>query len=206
MTMTFTPFTLPAPRPPEPAIGTVLGFEKTFPGVVVSKTYSYAALHADPGWYLTGKTFLAAAFTWGELLDFIGGPKDWARVGIAIGWAPLIDMPAGAALAAEMSNVRPRGTSDLNRVNTSPAGTEPAVGWTVGDIYDTPNESGVRGAPPEYVQALRDADGKGPMLARDLSNPGRWYWTDGRTGDPGDWHTAACAAHGALVVVRTGTR
>lgn len=91
--------TLPVPSffPLEPATGypaelepgTVIGFTKRYsedgPG------YSFAAVHvARMGWYLTGPKYAGRPMAWTDLLDFIGEPSDWRKVGVVNTWAPLV--------------------------------------------------------------------------------------------------------------------
>jgi hypothetical protein len=83
------PFEQPAARPIELAPGTVLGFTKRYredgPG------YSFVAIHVDRlGWYLTGPNYAGVPQSWDNLIDFIGGPEEWARVGVVTSWAPLV--------------------------------------------------------------------------------------------------------------------
>jgi hypothetical protein len=85
----FVPFEAVPARPEELAPGTVLGFTKRYredgPG------YSFVALRVDrKGWYLSGLKHPGTPMDWDELLDFIGGPDDWARVGVVTAWTPLV--------------------------------------------------------------------------------------------------------------------
>lgn len=89
----FTPFSRPAKRPAEPEVGTVLGFEVQFEAD--GTRYSYAAIRATSaakGWYLSGPRYAAQPLTWDQLLDFIGEPQDWARVGVVESWVTLGDL------------------------------------------------------------------------------------------------------------------
>ena len=87
----FTPFSRPVPRPTEPELGMVVGFEIQFEAD--GPRYSYAAIHAVEGkWYVSGPVHGAKYFTWSKLLDFIGGPDDWARVGVVESWVTLRDL------------------------------------------------------------------------------------------------------------------
>lgn len=85
----FFPFEPPIVRPVEPMPGSVLGFTKQYredgPG------YAFAAVHVDRrGWYLTGPNYAGDPIDWDVLLDFIGGPDEWARVGVVATWTPLV--------------------------------------------------------------------------------------------------------------------
>lgn len=87
----FTPFPRPVARPAEPEVGTVIGFAKQFSED--GPVYSFAAIHATKGqWYLSGPRHGTQAMTWDHLLDFIGGPLDWARVGVVGSWDRLGDL------------------------------------------------------------------------------------------------------------------
>lgn len=87
----FTPFPRPVARPAEPEEGTVIGFAKQFQED--GPTYSFAAIHAVKGqWFLSGPRHGGRAMTWDALLDFIGGPLDWARVGVVGSWDHLGDL------------------------------------------------------------------------------------------------------------------
>lgn len=89
----FSPFPTPVPRPAEPEVGMVIGFAKQYSedGTV----YSFAAIRATDrvrGWYLSGPRYSGHAYTWDALLDFIGGPAEWARIGVITEWSPLGDL------------------------------------------------------------------------------------------------------------------
>ena len=87
----FNPFPVPAMRPAEPGMGTVLGFTKQY--AEDGPTYSFVALRAVQsrrGWYLSGPRNAAQPLDWDTLLDFIGGPDEWAQVGVATGWARMV--------------------------------------------------------------------------------------------------------------------
>lgn len=85
----WVPFEQPVPLPIEPAPGTVLGFTKRYHED--GPAYSFAAIHvARLGWYLTGPKYAGHPVQWDTLLDFIGEPADWARVGVVTGWTPLV--------------------------------------------------------------------------------------------------------------------
>lgn len=53
---------------PEPPIGTVVVFDRVWK----DRSYHYAAVRAEPGWYLTGKAG-GRPRTWVELQKFAGG-------------------------------------------------------------------------------------------------------------------------------------
>jgi hypothetical protein len=58
--------------PEEPEVGTVLTFDKTYPGGWASK-YTYAALRAPNGyWYLSSGYQGGGRHTWEELVETIG--------------------------------------------------------------------------------------------------------------------------------------
>lgn len=87
--LSFFPFEQTPDLPAEPEPGTVIGFTKRYaedgPG------YSFAGIHvARLGWYLTGPNYAGHPVTWETLLDFIGGPAEWAAVGVVTGWTPLV--------------------------------------------------------------------------------------------------------------------
>lgn len=87
----FSPFPEPVMRPAEPEVGTVLGFTKQYSEE--GPVYSFAAIHATSdqrGWYLSGPRNAAQPLDWDSLLDFVGGPDDWARVGVCMAWTPLV--------------------------------------------------------------------------------------------------------------------
>lgn len=85
----WVPFEQATPIPVEPAPGTVLGFTKRYHED--GPAYSFAAIHvARLGWYLTGPKYAGHPMQWDTLLDFIGEPADWARVGVVTGWTPLV--------------------------------------------------------------------------------------------------------------------
>jgi hypothetical protein len=100
----FSPFPAPAPLPVEPAPGSVIGFVKDFgmagswlasqpsrSNVSNGKLYTYVAVHADNEvWYLSGPQRGGRSFTWADLLEFIGGPEQWATVGIVAAWDRLV--------------------------------------------------------------------------------------------------------------------
>ena len=87
----FTPFPRPVARPAEPEVGTVIGFAKQFNED--GPMYSFAAIHAVKGkWYLSGPQYGGRAMTWDLLLDLIGGPLEWARVGVVGSWDCLGDL------------------------------------------------------------------------------------------------------------------
>lgn len=60
---------------PEPPIGTVITFERTWEG----RTYLYAAVRSEPGWFLTGKAG-SRVRTWAELQKFAGDTRIGAMV------------------------------------------------------------------------------------------------------------------------------
>lgn len=87
----FSPFPAPVMRPGEWPVGTVLGFTKQYSED--GPTYSFAAIRATGGrrgWFLSGPRNAAQPLDWDGLLDFIGCPDDWARVGVAGSWSPLV--------------------------------------------------------------------------------------------------------------------
>lgn len=87
----FNPFPRPVARPAEPEVGTVIGFTKKFSEDGAS--YSFAAIHAVKGrWYPTGPQYGGRPLSWDALLDFIGGPLEWARVGAVGSWDRLEDL------------------------------------------------------------------------------------------------------------------
>jgi hypothetical protein len=84
----FNPFPAPVVHPTEPAAGTVLGFTKQF--TEDGQVYSYVALSIDTNkWYLSGPRQAGHPFSWGALLGFIGGPTEWAGVGVVASWTPM---------------------------------------------------------------------------------------------------------------------
>lgn len=86
----FHPFPAPVSRPQEPEAGTVIGFTKQF--TEGGPSYSFAALRVGrlrKGWFLTGPNYAGTPMDWDDLLDFIGGPEEWARVGVVESWTPL---------------------------------------------------------------------------------------------------------------------
>lgn len=86
----FVPFLAPVMRPVEPGVGAVLGFTKQYSED--GPAYSFAAIRAtnkQRGWFLSGPRNAAQPLDWDSLLDFIGGPDDWARTGVVTGWTPL---------------------------------------------------------------------------------------------------------------------
>lgn len=86
----FSPFPTPVSRPAQPEVGTVIGFTKVFREG--GQVYSFAAIRAtdrNAGWYLTGPQYSGNAYTWDALLDFIGGPAEWFRIGAVESWTPL---------------------------------------------------------------------------------------------------------------------
>lgn len=87
----FNPFPRPVARPAEPEVGTVIGFTKKFSEDGTS--YLFAAIHAVKGrWYPTGPQYGGRPLSWDALLDFIGGPLEWARVGAVGSWDRLEDL------------------------------------------------------------------------------------------------------------------
>lgn len=85
----FFPFEAPVMRPGELPPGTVLGFAKRY--TEDGPAYSFAALHVDRrGWYVTGPKYSGQPMDWDVLLDFIGGPAEWATVGVVASWSPLL--------------------------------------------------------------------------------------------------------------------
>jgi hypothetical protein len=87
---TYTPFDREYEQafPIEPEPGTVLGFTKRY--TEDGPAYSFAAVRVAPrrvSWYLTGRE--TEPVDWVTLLDFIGGPDEWARVGVVAAWHPL---------------------------------------------------------------------------------------------------------------------
>lgn len=84
-TASFTPFGELTRQPVEPSPGTVLGFTKQF--TPDGKTYAFAAISIGTGmWFLSGPRHGGGSMHWRELLDFIGGPEQWAQVGHAVVW------------------------------------------------------------------------------------------------------------------------
>lgn len=87
---TFNPFPAPVSRPAEPTAGTVIGFVKLF--AADGTEYHYAAISiARDKWFLSGPRLGGAAMSWDLLLDFIGGPENWAGVGVVASWRPLVE-------------------------------------------------------------------------------------------------------------------
>lgn len=87
----FSPFPEPVRRPAEPEPGTVIGFAKAYRED--GPLYSFAAVRVDRlGWYLTGPQYSGQPMKWDALLDFIGGPAEWFRVGVVTEWSPLGDL------------------------------------------------------------------------------------------------------------------
>jgi hypothetical protein len=85
----FTPFEQPTPLPIELPPGEVIGFTKRYRED--GPTYSFVAIHvARMGWYLTGPNYAGDPVDWVTLLDFIGGPDEWAKVGVVTSWSPLV--------------------------------------------------------------------------------------------------------------------
>ena len=60
---------------PEPPMGSVVTFERVWEG----RTYLYAAVRSEPGWFLTGKAG-SRARTWTELQKFAGDTAIGAMV------------------------------------------------------------------------------------------------------------------------------
>lgn len=87
----FNPFPTPIVRPDEPGHGAVIGFVKFSEE---GKLYHYVAVQAVPGqWYLSGARRIsgsAVAFTWAQLLDFVGDPWSWSSIGIVSAWDRLV--------------------------------------------------------------------------------------------------------------------
>lgn len=76
-------------KPEELPAGTVLGFTKRY--TENGTGYSFVAIRAGRlGWYLTGPNYAGEPIRWADLLDFIGGPDEWARVGVVTAWTPLV--------------------------------------------------------------------------------------------------------------------
>lgn len=89
----FSPFPTPVRRPAEPEQGTVLGFTKHYSEDGAG--YSFAAVRATnrhAGWFLSGPKHTAQPITWDALLDFVGGPTEWARIGVVVEWATLEEL------------------------------------------------------------------------------------------------------------------
>lgn len=59
----------------EPPMGSVVTFERVWEG----RTYLYAAVRSEPGWFLTGKAG-GRSRTWGELQKFAGDTQIKAMV------------------------------------------------------------------------------------------------------------------------------
>lgn len=81
----FTPYADLVCRPIEPSAGTVLGFTKQFSAN--DKAYAFAAISVGTNmWFLSGPRHGGSSMHWSELLNFIGGPEQWAQVGVAVVW------------------------------------------------------------------------------------------------------------------------
>jgi hypothetical protein len=85
----WVPFEQPAPLPIELPPGEVIGFTKRYRED--GPAYSFVAIRVAPlGWYLTGPNYAGRPIDWETLLEFIGGPDDWAKVGRVTSWTPLL--------------------------------------------------------------------------------------------------------------------
>jgi hypothetical protein len=85
----WVPFEQPAPLPIELPPGEVIGFTKRYRED--GPAYSFVAIRVAPlGWYLTGPNYAGQPIDWETLLEFIGGPDDWAKVGRVTRWSPLL--------------------------------------------------------------------------------------------------------------------
>ncbi len=83
------PFELEAPRPVEMPPGTVIGFSKQY--TEDGAKYAFVAVHVGrKGWYLTGPNYAGQPMDWDALLDFIGGPDEWAAAMFVSEWSRLI--------------------------------------------------------------------------------------------------------------------
>ncbi len=67
--------------PAEPAVGAIVKFTKRLSG----NTYSYAALHTDAGWYLTGRDGRTSK-SWKQLVQYAGPDAVFV---VADGWYSL---------------------------------------------------------------------------------------------------------------------
>jgi hypothetical protein len=86
----FMPFEAPVIAPAEPMPTSVIGFTKRYREA--GPAYSFVAVHVGRlGWYLTGPNYAGTPMVWDDLLNFIGGPEEWARVGVATAWLSLPD-------------------------------------------------------------------------------------------------------------------
>lgn len=85
---TGSPFEKESLRPIEPDSGAVLGFTKRY--TEDGQGYSFVAINVGRlGWYLSGPKYAGQPMTWDDLLDFIGGPDEWALTGVVAAWHPL---------------------------------------------------------------------------------------------------------------------
>ena len=100
----------------EPGVGEVIRFTKRFIGG--SKTYSYAALRTERGWFTTSRSATTASLpvgrngstAWEDLIEFIGDGKAW----ISSSWTEVPslnpEIPADdAALLEKVTNALTEG-------------------------------------------------------------------------------------------------